>query len=293
MTLARLSLQLPFTPPLDSAALLGHFANRAVPGIERVGADGTYTRSLALPRGAGVVTLRLGEVVPRRPLHGELVLADQRDAAAAQTLCRALLDLDSDPAPVTEQLGGDPLLRSAVTASPGRRVPGAAGATELCVRTILGQQISLAGAATAAGRLVSRFGAALGPLADGDVTHLFPAAGALAAADPDTLAMPRARARSLVGLATALATGDLVLERGDDAVAAREQLLALPGIGPWSADYIAMRVLGDHDIFLSGDLGVRRALERAGLPGDPRSAAALAEHWRPIRSYAMQYLWTI
>jgi AraC family transcriptional regulator of adaptative response / DNA-3-methyladenine glycosylase II len=105
--------------------------------------------------------------------------------------------------------------------------------------------------------------------------------------------MPRARGRSLVGLAAALAGGGLVLRRGDDALAARVRLLALPGIGPWSADYIVMRVLGDHDVFLAADLGVRRALERAGLPGDPRSAAALAERWRPVRSYAMQYLWTL
>ncbi len=125
------------------------------------------------------------------------------------------------------------------------------------------------------------------------MTHLFPAAAALAAADPATLAMPRARARSLVGLAAALAGGELALRRGGDSAAARASLLALPGIGPWSADYIVMRVLGDHDVFLAADLGVRRALERAGLAADPRSAAVLGERWRPLRSYALQYLWTL
>jgi AraC family transcriptional regulator of adaptative response / DNA-3-methyladenine glycosylase II len=291
MALTRVPLQLPYPPPLDDAALLDHFANRAVPGIEQIADDGTYTRSLALPHGAAVVALRLGDGAP--PLSGELTLTDKRDREPAEALCRALLDLDHDPDPVRARLGGDPLLGPAVAASPGRRVPGAADATELCVRTVLGQQISLAGAATAAGRLVERFGAELGPLANGAVTHTFPTAASLAAADPETLAMPRARARSLVGLTSALAHGELVLRRGDEPAAARERLLALPGIGPWSADYIVMRVLGDHDVFLASDLGVRRALERAGLAGDPRSAAALAARWRPVRSYAMQYLWTL
>ncbi len=290
MSLTRVRLQLPYTPPLDGAALLDHFADRAVPGIERI-AQGTYTRSLALPHGPAVVTLQLAHHGPM--LGGELTLSDPRDQRTAEAVCRALLDLDNDPAPVRATLGGDPLLGPTVAAAPGRRVPGAADATELSVRTVLGQQISLAGAAAAAGKLVARFGAELGPLADGDVTHVFPTAASLANADPETLAMPRARARSLVGLAAALDDGHLVLRRGDQPVPARDRLLELPGIGPWSADYIIMRVLGDHDVFLPGDLGVRRALERSGMPGDPRSAAALAERWRPLRSYAMQYLWTI
>lgn len=292
MAPARIPLQLPYTPPLDAAALLDYFTRRAVPGIERV-VDGTYERSLALPHGPGVVALALGEAVDGGPLIGELALTDGRDRPIAEALLRALLDLDHDPGPVRERVGADPLLAGAVAAAPGRRVPGAVDTTELCVRTILGQQISLAGAASAAAHLVGRFGTALGPLARGTVTHVFPAAEALAAADPQTLAMPRARARSLIGLAAALAAGELTLHRGGDPASARGRLLALPGIGPWSADYIVMRVLGDHDVFLAGDLGVRRALERAGVAADPRSAAALAERWRPLRSYALQYLWTL
>jgi len=285
-------LELLYTGPLDAVALLDYFARRVVPGVERV-TDGTYERSLALPHGPGVVSLALGAAAGGGPLRGELTLAEARDRPAAEALLRALLDLEHDPGPVRELLGADPLLGPAVAAAPGRRVPGATDATELCVRTVLGQQISLAGAATAAGRLVARFGTELGALARGTVTHLFPTAEALAAADPETLAMPRARARSLVGLATAIADGELSLHRGGDAADARSRLLALPGIGPWSADYIVMRVLGDHDVFLASDLGVRRALERAGLAADPRAAAVLAERWRPLRSYAMQYLWTL
>ncbi len=292
MAASCIALELPYTPPLDGAALLDHFANRAVPGIERIDPDGTYVRSLALPRGPAVVTLQPCETAGR-PCAGGWRSPTRATARPPRRSAGRCSTSTTDPGPVRERLGADPLLGLAVTASPGRRVPGAAEATELCVRTVLGQQISLAGAATAAGRLVARFGAELGPLADGDVTHLFPTPASLAAADPETLAMPRARARSLVGLAAALAGGELVLRRGDEPGGARERLLALPGIGPWSADYIVMRVLGDHDVFLAGDLGVRRALERAGLAGDPRSAASLAERWRPVRSYAMQYLWTM
>jgi AraC family transcriptional regulator of adaptative response / DNA-3-methyladenine glycosylase II len=292
MSATRTALLLEYTPPLDGAALLEHFARRAVPGIERA-AGGTYERSLALPHGAGIVTLRLGGAAGGGPLLGELTLADARDRGHAEMLCRALLDLDHDPVPVGRLLEEDPLLGPAVAAAPGRRVPGAVDAAELCVRAILGQQISLAGAATAAGRLVVRFGEPLGALAREGITHVFPSAAGLAAADPETLAMPRARGRSLVGLAAALAGGELSLSRGGDPVQARARLLALPGIGPWTADYVVMRVLGDHDVFLASDLGVRRALERAGLPADPRSAAGLAERWRPWRSYALQYLWAL
>jgi AraC family transcriptional regulator of adaptative response / DNA-3-methyladenine glycosylase II len=276
--------------PFDAPALLDYFTRRAVPGIEHV--DGArYVRSLSLPGGPGVVELCLGS---RAPLRATLTLAEPADEAAAVALLRGLLDLDADPSSVSAALGGDPLLGPAVAADPGRRVPGAAGATEMAVRAVLGQQISLAGAANAAGKLVAAHGAVL-PAAmrcDG-VTHLFPTAAALAALDPQTLPMPRARGRSLVGLAAALAGGQLPLQRGADPSAARAALLGLRGIGPWTADYVVMRVVGDHDVFLAGDLGVRRALERAGEPADPRSAARMAERWSPYRSYAMQYVWTL
>jgi AraC family transcriptional regulator of adaptative response / DNA-3-methyladenine glycosylase II len=285
-----MDLSLSYREPFGAPALRDWLAARAVPGIEHVDGE-RYVRSLSLPGGPGVVDLRLNAGAP---LRGTLALTDPADEPAATTLLRALLDLDADPAAVTAALGRDPLLGGLVRAHPGRRVPGAAGAVELAVRAVLGQQISLAGAATAAGKLVRAYGELLpGGLATGEVTHLFPDAAAFAALDPETLAMPRARGRTLVGLGAAIASGDLVLRRGGDSAAAREALLALPGIGPWTADYVVMRVLGDHDVFLPTDLGVRRALERAGLPADPRSAAELAARWAPYRSYALQYLWTL
>jgi AraC family transcriptional regulator of adaptative response / DNA-3-methyladenine glycosylase II len=299
MTITR-ELTLAFAPPLDTAALLDHFARRAIPGIEAV-SGARYVRSLSLAGGPAVAALTLPGAGPAGPaprgVRASLVLADAADETAAIALLRALLDLDADPDAVTIALGPDPLIGAPVAAAPGRRVPGAAGATELALRALLGQQISLAAAATAAGRLVAAHGARLPePLlrVDPAVTHLFPTAGALAAIDPTTLPMPRSRGRALVGLAAALTDGlESLLRRGGDGPAARGALLALPGIGPWTADYVVMRVLGDHDVLLATDLGIRRALQRAGLDGSPRAIAALGERWRPFRSYAMQYLWTL
>ena len=218
---ARFDVALAFTPPLDVPALLDHFARRAVPRVEHVG-DGGYTRSLRLPGGPGLVSLRFAGAAD--PVDATFTLTDPGDRDGAIALTRALLDLDSDPRAIGAALGADGLLGPVVARSPGRRVPGAAEATELAVRAILGQQISLAGAAHAAGRLVHAYGE---PLVDPDgaVTHLFPGAAALAGADPEELRMPRARARSLHAVATALAAGDLGLVRGGDREAARARLL--------------------------------------------------------------------
>ena len=191
---------------------------------------------------------------------------------------------------VAEHLGADPLLGPLVRAAPGLRVPGAVDGAELAVRAVLGQQISLAAARTAAGRLVAAHGEAL-PRPRGTVTALFPAPAVLGALDPTRLAMPRARARALVGLCRALADGELRLDAGVDRAQARRRLLALPGVGPWTAGYVAMRALGDPDVFLAEDLGVRHALRRLGGPDDPREARALAAAWAPWRSYASQHLW--
>lgn len=282
---AAVSLRLPYRAPLDAADLIAFLGLRAVAGVEQV-FDGAYRRSLGLPHGGGVVELR--------PADGHVAarfwLDDLRDLGPAVQRCRALLDLDSDPQAVVEALGGDPLLGPLVAAAPGRRVPGHVDGHELAVRAVLGQQISLAGAATLAGRLVTAHGRPLErPL--GSVTHVFPTAAALAAADPERFPLPAARRRALHGLATSLADGELVLDGGVDRDEARSQLLALPGIGPWTAAYVAMRALRDPDAFLASDLGVRHALERLGHDGSPAAAERLADRWRPYRAYAVQHLW--
>ena len=255
------------TAPLDAAGLLAFFAARAVPGVEEVD-GGTYRRSVRLRHGPAVVAMDAGAAT------WSMEAGDERDAPAAERLCRAMLDLDADPEAVDGLLARDPLLEPLVAATPGRRVPGTADPAEIAIRAVLGQQVSVAAARTQAGRLVERCGEPL-PEPVGGVTHLFPAPAALAALDPEELRMPRARGRSLVTLAAALDDG---LDPRD-----RAQVLELPGIGPWTADYVAMRC-GDHDVLLEGDLGVRRGLARLGGAADP-------ERWRPYRSYALMHLW--
>jgi AraC family transcriptional regulator, regulatory protein of adaptative response / DNA-3-methyladenine glycosylase II len=280
-----LSLRLPYRSPLDAEGLIAFLALRAVPGIEEV-LDGSYRRSLRLPHGTGIAELSPADGYVR----ARYWLTDLRDLGSAMQRSRALLDLDSDPGSVVGVLGSEPLLGSLVEKAPGRRVAGAVDGHELAVRAVLGQQVSLRGARTLAGRLVARHGERLErPL--GAVTHVFPSAEALTVADPAELAMPVARRRGLLALVTALARGELVIDAGADRADARRRLLALPGIGRWTAEYIAMRALRDPDAFLSSDLGVRHALERLGLDGSPAAAEALAELWRPYRSYAVQHLW--
>ena len=280
-----IALRLPYRAPLDGEGLISFLGLRAVAGVEAV-VDGAYRRSLCLPHGAGTVELR--------PVDGHVLarfwLEDLRDLAAAVQRSRTLLDLDSDPYAVAEALGDDPLLGPLVRAAPGRRVVGHVDGHELAIRAVLGQQVSLAGAATLAGRLVAAYGQPLDrPL--GTVTHVFPSAEALAAVDPAQLGMPGARRDALLGVARALADGGLVLDAGADRDEARRRLLALPGIGPWTADYIAMRALRDPDAFLPSDLGVRHALEQLGEDGRPAAAERLGERWRPYRAYAVQHLW--
>jgi AraC family transcriptional regulator of adaptative response / DNA-3-methyladenine glycosylase II len=215
-------------------------------------------------------------------------LADARDLAPALERTRRLLDADCDPLAVAETLGADPTLATLVARRPGLRVPGHVDGVEVAVRAVLGQQVTVAAARTLAARLVAAYGDPL--VLDGDhtVTQLFPTAAAIAAADPDGLAMPQSRKRALRGLAQALADGDVVLDRSRDRGKVRADLLALPGIGPWTADYIALRALGDPDVFLPTDTGVRDAARLAGLD----DVAATSEAWRPWRSYALMHLWT-
>lgn len=287
-----ISLRLPYREPFDASGLLAFLGARAVPGVEEFDGE-TYRRTLRLPRGAGIVGLSGAEGYVRCVLR----LEDLRDLGAAVQRCRRLLDLDADPVAVSEALGEDPVLAPLVRRSReslGRRVPGSADGAELAVRAVLGQQVSVAGARTLAWRLVHRSGEPLnGPLAGnaGGLTHLFPEPVAIGDADPATFALPRPRRDALVGLARALASGDVVLDPGADREETGRCLLALRGIGPWTASYVAMRALGDPDAFLPTDLGVRRALAALGAPDDPKGAETLAERWRPWRSYAVQHLW--
>ncbi|WP_269757224.1 AlkA N-terminal domain-containing protein [Streptomyces sp. CNZ748] len=280
-----LSLRLPFRAPLNPDNLFGHLAATAVPGVEEW-RDGAYRRTLRLPYGHGIVALA------PRPDHiaCRLALSDPRDLTVAISRCRRLLDLDADPVAVDEQLRADPVLAPLVDKAPGRRVPRTVDEAEFAVRAVLGQQVSTAAARTHAARLVTAHGT---PVDDpeGGLTHLFPTPEHLAALDPDALAMPRTRRTTLTTLVRRLADGDLRLGPDNDRSETRAALLALPGFGPWTADVIAMRALGDPDAFLPTDLGVHRAARDLGLPSTPSALTARASAWRPWRAYAVQYLW--
>jgi AraC family transcriptional regulator of adaptative response / DNA-3-methyladenine glycosylase II len=279
-----LALRLRHRAPLDAASLLAFLGTRAVPGVEAWDPTdgGTYRRVLALPHGPGVALIAPGN---GDHVHCELRLSDLRDLAAAVQRCRRLIDLDADPVAIDDALAADPLLAPLVRAAPGRRVPGAVDGAELAVRAVLGQQVSVAGARTLAGRLTAALGEPLPDgLADDALTHAFPTAQALTDADPAELPLTRTRAHALGALCSAIADGSLTLHPGTDRDATRERLLTLPGIGPWTAEYIAMRALGDPDAFPATDLGVKKALERLGPGADP-------DCWRPWRAYAVQHLW--
>jgi AraC family transcriptional regulator of adaptative response / DNA-3-methyladenine glycosylase II len=272
--------------PFAGADLLDFLAVRAVRGIEAVG-EGWYERSLSLPHGPGVVRVELVDR-PDGYVPCRLTLADARDLAPALERTRRLLDADCDPIAVDDQLGGDRHLARLVRRRPGLRVPGHVDGVELAARAVIGQQVTVVAARTLATRLVADLGEPLELAGDHHVTHLFPTADALAGIDPEGIAMPRARGRALAAVASALAEQSVVLDRSADRGAVRASLLALPGIGPWTADYIAFRVLGDPDVFLPTDVGVRHAAERLGIEDVGRHS----ERWRPWRSYALIHLWS-
>ncbi len=280
-----IELQLACRQPFDGEASIRFLGSRAVPGVEAL--EGlAYRRSLSLRHGAAVVELR----PERDAVRCRLRLDDLRDLTAAVARCRRLLDLDADPQTVSAQLGDDPCLGELVRRRPGLRVPGCADGFELAARAVIGQQVSVGAARTVAARLVERYGEPLGePL--GSIARRFPSSAALAQADPASLSMPRSRARALRELSRRVAAGDLRLDAGAEPGFALEGLLSVPGIGPWTASYIAMRALGDPDAYPLGDAGLRRALERRGLTVDRAAEQRLAESWRPWRSYATIHLW--
>jgi AraC family transcriptional regulator of adaptative response / DNA-3-methyladenine glycosylase II len=279
-------LRLPVRTPFAYEGAFGHLAAGAVPGCEEV-RDGAYRRSLRLPSGSGVVTLTPA-VDHVRCL---LVLDDFRDLTTAIARCRRLLDLDADPEAVVDALSRDPDLCPVVAKAPGQRIPRTVDEAELAVRAVLGQQVSTKAARTHAARLVTAYGRPINDPA-GALTHTFPSVEELAEIVPVHLAVPKTRQRTLSALLAGLADGTVVLDSGSDWNSAREQLLALPGIGPWTAEVIAMRGLGDPDAFPASDLGLRMAAKQLGLPTDERTLLEHSSRWRPWRSYAVQHLWT-
>jgi AraC family transcriptional regulator of adaptative response / DNA-3-methyladenine glycosylase II len=279
------TLRLPYRKPFHPG-VIEFLGIRAIDGIETFD-SGRYSRSLSLPSSSATVSLQdTGEHI-RCVLRAE----DLRDLSAAVHRCRMLLDLDSDPVSVDSWLAADPKLAPYIKARPGIRLPGAADPFEIAVRAILGQQVSVAAARTLAGRIVALYGKPL-TAPDEGLTHAFPSPAVIAESELAEIGMPAKRRFALRNLAAEIAEGNIVLDAGIERAEAFEKLVALPGIGPWTASYISMRALGDPDAFLPTDLGVRHGLAKAGYPTDVKAATAVAEKWRPWRSYAVHHLWS-
>ncbi|MBA3489881.1 MAG: DNA-3-methyladenine glycosylase 2 family protein, partial [Longispora sp.] len=262
-------LRLPYRRPFDADGLFTFLITHAVEGVETT--EGGYRRSLRLPHGPGHVML----VPADGHVDATLGLTDLRDLAPAVSRCRRLLDLNADPAAVDAVLGCDPVLAASVADHPGIRIPRGVDGFETAVRTIIGQQVSVASARAVAARLVHG--------------GLFSDAAGLLALPDESFAMPQGRRDSLRTLARAVTVGDLDLESSADRAATEKALLGLPGIGAWTAGYVALRGLGDPDVLLDTDLVIRRTAERLGIDDLHRHA----ERWRPWRSYAMLHLWRI
>lgn len=281
---AAITVRLPHRPPYAWDALASFLAHRAIPGVEAVG-GATYRRALRVGDAVGTVAVR--QVPDADALEAVVRLGA---AAAPEPLVarmRRVFDLDADPAAIAAVLGDDPALRQRWRRLPGVRIPGAWSGFELAVRAILGQQVSVRGATTLAGRLVARCGE---PSGDPGLPLLFPTPERLAGADLGGLGLTGARRAAIGALARAVADGRLDLD-GPATPGTLTALRALPGVGPWTCQYVAMRALRDPDAFLPTDVGVLRALAHGGRRPAPREAERRAERWRPWRSYALMLLW--
>lgn len=276
-----IDLVLPYRGPLDASGVFAWMQARALPGIEAATAT-TFSRHLRLAGGPAWFEVRQDAT---ERLHLRARVTQLADLAPLVATARRLFDLDADPIAIDRALSAHPELAPLVARTPGIRVPGAADPHEMLIRAMVGQQITVVAARTALTALAEALGER------GDDGLLFPTMEAIAAHGAEVLRGPAARIRAITGAAAALADGSLTLTVGDDGVAQRAALLALPGIGPWTADYVRMRVLGDPDVFLPGDAAVRAGATASGLPAGPAPLTAWAARAAPWRSYLTAHLW--
>lgn len=286
-------LDLAYRGPYDWEGIVGFLSMRAIQGVEVVSA-GAYARTITLGGDRGLLMVSPSA----KPDRLSVTIHFPRLAALPSIIARVrrVFDLTADPAAIAEHLSGDPALAPRVAARPGLRVPGAWDGLELAVRAVLGQQITVAAATNLASRIVRDWGEPLPPTLEGIVpglTHTFPSAERLAAADLSFLPMPRSRSGYLRSLAVAVVADPAIFEPAGDLTAAIARLKSLPGIGEWTAQYIAMRQMREPDAFPTGDIGLMRAM--VGTDGTRPTAKALqhrAEAWRPWRAYAALHLWS-
>jgi AraC family transcriptional regulator, regulatory protein of adaptative response / DNA-3-methyladenine glycosylase II len=285
-TPGKVTLRLPYRDPFDYDGLLSFLAARAIPGVESI-VDNAYGRTMRLAHGVGTawITPAAGHI------DCTLTLTDMRDLGSAVTRVRRLLDLDADPGAVGEVLGADPLLEAQIRKNPGLRLPGAVDGPEIVTRALIGQQITVAAARTALATLTAALGDPL-PSPDGPLTTLFPTPTAIATQAATVLRGPKRRIATILAVNAALAAGDLNVHVGADPTDLSEQLQRFSGVGPWTAGYVLMRVLGAPDVLLTGDVAMRKGAENLGIPFTPSALEAHANKWRPWRSYAGMHLWS-
>ena len=281
----KVCLRLPYRQPFDAAGVLDFLAARAVPGVETV-ADGWYGRTMRLPHGEGTVWLRPAD----GHVEATLRLADLRDVGSAVARLRRLFDLDADPVAIADVLAADPALAGAVRTAPGCRLPGAVDGAEIVTRAVVGQQITVAAARTALGTLTAALGTPLST-PDGALTTLFPSPAEIAARGAEVLAGPRRRIATILALNEALADGSLDMHVGADPRELSAALCRFSGVGPWTAGYVRMRLLGDPDVLLTTDVAMRKGAANLGIASTVDELAARGAAWRPWRSYAGLYLW--
>jgi AraC family transcriptional regulator of adaptative response / DNA-3-methyladenine glycosylase II len=282
-----LTLCLPYRAPYDFTALLAFFARRAIPGIEEVNAH-SYTRRFAL--GVTNGTLRVTQMRNASALELNIDCPDTTQLQAICARVRCMFDLDADIAAINTQLRTDSRLKALVRRHPGQRLPGGWDGFEIAVRAVLGQQVSVAAARTFAARLVDRFGTAA-TLPTGEKIHLFPAPATLAHADLTQIGLPSARARTVNTIARAVCDGSASFRPEQSLDAFVASWTELPGIGDWTAHYIAMRALSHPDAFPAADLVLRKAVTPDGSLVALKELRALAQAWRPWRAYAVMHLW--
>ncbi len=284
-----LVLRLNYRPPYDFKAILGFLSTRALPGIEAVGAD-SYQRLFGAAGSPAWLRVSAwpGE---QHALELSLLNVPPGDMLEVVTRVRRMFDLDADPLAIAHTLGSSPVLALVIKRYPGLRLPGGWDGFEVAVRAVLGQQVSVAAARTLASRIVQRYGVPVDVSPGSGLDRLFPGAEQLATADLGQLGITQARINTIQGVARALLDGrvDFALEQPLDHFIQR--WVQLPGIGEWTAHYIAMRVLKHPDAFPAADLILRRAANPEGPPLSPQALSALAEPWRPWRAYSVMYLW--
>ena len=286
-----ITLRLPVRVPFDGVGMMRFLSDHAVVGLETA-SDRAFGRLVRLPHGTARIELSLDETkssaneeftaVSVTAVNCTVTLDSIADLSTLVSRIRRFLDLDADSQAIDESLGSDPVLGVSVLAHPGVRLPGSLNAEEVFFRTMLGQQISVAAARTVIGRISAELS---------ETPGLFPTATEIAEKGDGIIRGPASRVRSILGAARALATGEVRLDVGMPADELMHGLLALPGVGPWTAGYVAMRVLGAPDILLSTDLVMLASASRLGLPANARGLDALGQRWAPWRSYAGLHLW--